>query len=254
MAKKTTTATEADAEQSPKRGPGRPPGSGKKANAGGGENYCTDEMRRSAYREALILKIAVESAQEVAKSKLGAYRAYLKEAGKQGVSTEAITNAIAKRMDDPELVIIEEREKLKMLELSGFLPGIMEKLMDRYSVQEPTRAEEEENHVLIAYDRGVIAGRKGHERDGNPYAPGTLGHVKWLEGYNAGQRIIADEMADLPHVDLSATQPAPRAEQVSEDPEPTDNVTPISQSAKAAAKAAGLRGDGMPGSMPSVVH
>lgn len=244
------TESTPDGEEAPKRGPGRPKGSGKTTAAVGAN--CTDETKRQAYREALVLKIAVESAQEVAKSKLGAYRAYLKEAGKRGVSTVAITNAIALRMEDPDLVLIEEREKLKMLDLSGFLPGIMDKLVDRYSVQEPTHNEEEENHILIAYDRGVFAGRKGHEKDGGPYTPGTLGHVKWIEGYNVGQRIIADEMADVPYVNLTTTQPA-AVPAVSREPI-DEGDHPMSQSAKAAKIAASLSDDRMPGSMPGIVH
>lgn len=157
----------------------------------------TDETKRSAYREALILKIAVESAQEVASQKMGAYRAFLKKQKGLGVSKEAITYALSKRFEDPDLVLIEEREKLKMMELSGFIPGLMGKLADRYSVEEPTFNEEEEMALLAAIDRGTAAGRNGISRDNNPYEPGTQGHVRWVEGYLTGQRIIADEMGEV---------------------------------------------------------
>ena len=192
---------------------------------------CSDETKRHAYREALILQIAVESAQDVAKSKLGAYRAYLKEAGKRGVSTDAIAFALQCRFEDPDLVLIEQRERLKMLDLSGFLPGIRDKLLSRMDVQEPTANEEEESQVLIAYDRGHLAGRSGHSRDENPYPPGSLGHVKFVSGWLHGQRAIADEMV----------------------PE-TDRVEPAIEAPQPRRAARKRSDDAMPGQIPAAVH
>lgn len=215
--------------------------------ANGGSN-CSDETKRQCYREAVVLKIAVESAQEVLNSKRGEYRAYLKAAGKKGVDTKAITNMLAMRFEDPDLILIEERERLKMYELSGFIPGIRAQLLDRLDIQEPTHKEEEENQVLVAYDRGHLAGRQGHPRDQNPYEPGTLGHVKFVEGYLAGQRVIADEM--MPEDDETASEASddePRMEADPTDPEPASG--PIAQSAKsAAAIAAALHSQMMNGS------
>lgn len=161
---------------------------------GSGSN-CSDETKRDAYHKAALLKIAEESAHETYKSKQGAFRSYLKAAGKLGVDTDAIVEQLKIRFNDPDLELIKLRERIKMMELSGFLPGIMDQLMDRYDVQEATHAEEEESQVLIAYDRGHLAGRKGHIRDNNPYPPGSLGHVKWIDGWNGGQKAIAEEMA-----------------------------------------------------------
>lgn len=161
------------------------------------DTTCTDATKRRAYQEALILKIAVESVAEVARGKLGAYRAYLKEAKKRGVDTKAITKALAVRFQDPDIVLIEIREELKMYDLSGFLPGIRERLLGRFDVQEATGAEEEENQVLIAYDKGVMSGRSGHRTDANPYPANSLGERKWADGWRAGQRAIADEMLPL---------------------------------------------------------
>lgn len=225
---KTTTidappqASGPDESQPAKRARGRPP-----KQRGGGAN-CSDETKRQAYREALVLKIGVESAHEVYKSKQGSYRAYLKAAANKGVPTDAVTNMMKRRFDDPDLVLIEERERLKMYELSGFLPGVLEKISDRYDVQEATANEEEENQVLIAYDRGHLAGRSGHTRDTNPYPPGSLGHVKFTEGWIHGQRAIADEML-------------PDEEQVA-------------ASAPMAPRRSHSNDDSMPGNMPSAVH
>lgn len=207
----------------PENGPENAPDNGP---PNGGSN-CSDEVKRQAYREALLLKIAVDSAQEVLNSKRGEYRAYLKAAGKKGVDTKAITNMLAVRFDDADLILIEERERLRMYELSGFIPGIRAQLLDRLDIQEPTHKEEEENQVLIAYDRGHLAGRSGHLQDTNPYQPGTLGHVKFLDGWRAGQRAIADEMG--PGGDDEA--PAPVQQRLSYDND-----------------------DALPGEMPAAVH
>lgn len=161
------------------------------------KDNCTDETKRSAYREALILKIAVESAQEAVNQKNGAYRAFLKKQKKLGVSPESITYVLARRFEDPDLVLISEREKLKMMELSGFIPGLLGKLSERYSVEEATFNEEEEMAIIIAIDQGTKAGRTGISRDANPYIPGSMGHVRWVEGYLTGQQIIADEMGEI---------------------------------------------------------
>lgn len=205
-----------------------PESDGESGPANGGSN-CSDETKRQAYREAVVLKIAVESAQEVLNSKRGEYRAYLKAAGKKGVDTKAITNMLAMRFEDPDLILIEERERLKMYELSGFLPGIRERLLNRLDIQEPTFKEEEENQILIAYDKGHLAGRSGHLRDTNPYQPGTQGHVKFVDGWLAGQKVIADEMA-------------PEAD---EEPGPSDLLS---------GHRAHHNDDAMPGAMPGVVH
>jgi hypothetical protein len=158
----------------------------------------TDATKREAWRAALRLRISYDSAKETADSKLGELRSYLKHVAKRGVDPKSITEAFKHRLDDRDVLVVQERERLKMLELSGLFPGLFDEIAGRFAVQEATHEEEEENHVLIALDRGATAGRAGHSRDTNPYEPGTLGHAKFVEGYLAGQRAIADEMAPVP--------------------------------------------------------
>lgn len=169
---------------------------------------CPDSVKRDFYRQALVAKIAEESAKEAHSQKMGAYRALLKKADSAGVSTKAITNALACRFDDPELVLIEERERLKMLDLSGFLPGIRDKLLGRLDVEEVTRGEKYEMDLAAARDQGALAGRRGHRRDLNQHQPGTELHVAWIEGWLQGQRAIADEMVEV-DPDADPVQPAP---------------------------------------------
>lgn len=162
----------------------------------GGEN-CTDATKSDYYRQALRAKIAVESAQEQAKAKLASYRNILKTANKAGVNSQAIANAIAQRFRDPDVVFMEERERLKMYELSGFLPGIMDQLNQRTTTYQPTNNEENELLLLQAYDQGVLAGRRGHPRDEGAanFVPGSEAHVQFFAGWRDGQALLGDEMA-----------------------------------------------------------
>lgn len=160
---------------------------------GSGSN-CTDEVKRDAYRACLKLKIAEETAKAHHAKQLGAYRSELKAWGKRGVNTDSITYALEVRFEDPDEVLIRERERLKLLALSGFIPNIRDALDSRLDVQEPTRNESHEDAILAATDQGTLAGRTGRTRDLNPHEPGSEMHVHWVQGWLAGQRAIADEM------------------------------------------------------------
>lgn len=167
----------------------------------GDNSSASDETKRGFYREALIAKIGEESAKEEHSRKLGLYRNILKRADKAGVDTDAITTVLKTRfdaIDSPAELVRRKREELKMYELSGLIPGMFIKVSDGYLVQESTFNEQEADQILIAYDAGVVAGRKGHSTGDNLYDLGTLGHVKWLEGWKSGQAGIADEMAPAP--------------------------------------------------------
>ena len=155
---------------------------------------CTDDTKREAYLSALKAAVEMDNAKATYDSKKGSYRAVLKRYGKLGVDTEVLANEIKNRFDDPDERVIFMRETLKMAEISGKVPRIMERLYPQFFVQEPTQAEEEEGTVLAAYDTGAMAGRKGRSRDENPHVPGTLAHAKWAQGWLAGQRAIAEEM------------------------------------------------------------
>lgn len=161
--------------------------------AGSGSN-CTDETKRDAYLACKKLKIAEELAAAHHKKVLGSYRSELKAWGKRGVNTEAIVYALSVRFEDPDEVLIRERERLKLLALSGFLPNIRDALDSRLDVQESTRNESHEDAILRAEDEGSLAGRTGRERNLNPHDAGTELHVHWVQGWLAGQRAIADEM------------------------------------------------------------
>jgi hypothetical protein len=156
---------------------------------------CSPDTKRDFLREALLAKIGLESAQETVRSKNGTYRSILKRAGKAGVDTDALTTAIKLRFEDPDALAIMKGNELEMLELSGRFPNLFADIKQRYQPHVAPDEVEEETQVLVAYDNGVAAGRAGYPTDTNPYHAGTVGYVKFLEGWHAGQRTIADEMA-----------------------------------------------------------
>lgn len=172
---------------------------------------CTDETRREFYRKSLMAKIALESAQATAKKKNGEYRNVLKEAKKAGVNPEAIARTLAARFQDQDALVLQLREELKMLDLGGVVPNIIEKILDRLDIEEPTRNERAQMDQDQAFDAGAFAGREGHPRDTNDFPAGTEGHVQWDKGWLFGQAAIADEMAvpvsgGIPHEPPSVIQ------------------------------------------------
>lgn len=163
-----------------------------------GRDNCTDETRRDFYRKALIAKIAHEAALAGAKTKNAEYRNVLKDAKKAGVDTAAITTVLADRFQDEDILVIQLREHLKMLDLAGVVPGIVDKILARLDIQEPTRNEREQITLDRAYDGGCFDGREGKPRDGNPYPAGSEQFDAHDRGWLIGQHAIAAEMAPQP--------------------------------------------------------
>lgn len=163
-----------------------------------GRDNCTDETRRDFYRKALIAKIAHEAALAGAKTKNAEYRNVLKEAKHHGVSSEAIAYALNNRRGDEDTLVLQLREQLKMLDLNGVVPGIVDKILARLDIQEPTRNEREQITLDRAYDGGVFDGRSGKPRDGNPYVSGSDQYDAHDRGWLIGQHAIAAEMAPQP--------------------------------------------------------
>lgn len=159
-----------------------------------GQTNCTDETRREFYRKALMAKIGLEAAQAAAKTKNAEYRNVLKDAKKAGCNSTAIADALAARFMDEDTLVLELREKLKMLDLSGVVPRIVDKILGRLDIEEPTRNEQHQMTVDRAYDDGAFAGREGAPRDANTHPAGSDLYDAWDRGYLLGQAAIAAEM------------------------------------------------------------
>jgi hypothetical protein len=160
----------------------------------GGNTNCSDEVRRDYYRKCLMSKIGYEGALATAKTKLAEHRNNLKAAAKAGVDTDAITAALNDRFIDEDVLVLKLREKLKMLDLAGVVRGIIDKILARISVQEPTRNEAHQTSLDRAYDDGAFGGREGAPRDSNPHVPGSELRDTWDRGWLLGQAAIASEM------------------------------------------------------------
>lgn len=159
-----------------------------------GQTNCSDETRREFYRKALMAKIGLEGAQATAKTKNAEYRNVLKDAKKAGCNSTAIAKALAARFLDEDTLVIELREELKMLDLSGVVPRIVDKILARLDIEEPTRNEQHQMTVDRAFDGGCFDGRSGMPRDANGFAPGTEQWDAWERGWLMGQAAIAAEM------------------------------------------------------------
>jgi len=166
-------------------------------NVGAEGSDCTDSTKREWWRKSLISKIALESAQKEAKSKNGEYRALLKDAKKAGVNIPALTRALAVRFDDEDALVVQLREELKMLDLSGKVRNIADKILARFDIEEPTQKEAEQIALDRAWDDGILAGQTGAVADDNTRVAGTHEYDAWERGrlWVDGQRAIAEEMA-----------------------------------------------------------
>jgi hypothetical protein len=160
----------------------------------GGSTNCSDECKRDYYRRALMAKIGLESAQATAKTKNAEYRNVLKDAKRAGCNSAAIAEALAARFMDEDVLVIDLREKLKMLDLSGIVPRVVDKILARLDIQEPTRNEAHQTSLDRAYDDGSLSGREGAPRDSNPHVPGSELRDTWDRGWLLGQAAIASEM------------------------------------------------------------
>ena len=66
----------------------------------------------------------------------------------------------------------------------------------QHQIPKPKQKAEVEHQQWTASDAGYRAGRSGRPRDDNPHEPGTEAQCHWTNGWLAGQRQIADTMAD----------------------------------------------------------
>lgn len=112
--------------ETPQRpGPGRPPRV-RSASAAS----CPEEIQIQAYREARVLRDEAEAAEMEAKTKQRAYRDYLRDAARRGVPVDLITDALDLRHEGSAALAAREAARLKLLEMSGLAPGIMDSLVE----------------------------------------------------------------------------------------------------------------------------
>jgi hypothetical protein len=144
----------------------------------------TDETKRGYYKKALKAKQEAEKAAEIYKAANAEYRLVLKAAKGAGVSSEAIAYALSVRHLDNDALREAERDKARMLALSGIWPTIQE---DFFNLLIPSPDLHNETTVDMAYDAGHQCGIKGENRSINPYIPATEKWDAWDRGWLTGQ-------------------------------------------------------------------
>ena len=71
----------------------------------------------------------------------GVFRNILKKYDGMGVSKEAILYALSVRHEDLDEIVLSERDKLAMLELSGIVSLVKERILQRLAISEATTEE-----------------------------------------------------------------------------------------------------------------
>jgi hypothetical protein len=166
------------------------------ANLSAPATNVTDQTRLDFYRKALKAKQESEAADREAKAARGVYRAVLKDAKKAGVSTDSITFALAARHIDGDELLIEQRERMRMLAISGVMPTIQTDLFEGVG-KKPDLSEEEAGKIAVdrAYDDGYFSGNNGVSRSLNKHFQGTEEFEAWERGWVAGQAKIITTLA-----------------------------------------------------------
>jgi ribosome modulation factor len=185
-----------------------------------------DDVKKDFYKKALRAKQEAEKAAEIYKAANADYRLVLKAAKKAGVSSEAIAYALAARLIDKDELIALEREKARMLALSGVWPSIQEDFFDRLT---PGVDLTNETTIEVSYDNGHTCGIKGENRSLNPHHTGTEKWDAWDRGWLQGQGTNVEKLSKAPRpkkqtkheaaAALAAAEAAPPGE-VSADDEP----------------------------------
>jgi ribosome modulation factor len=165
------------------------------ANLSAPSTNITDATRIDFLRRATRAKQELESAEREAKSLRGSYRAVLKEGKAAGVTPDEITFALQMRFMDPDEIMIMQRNRIRILALSGIMPTIQQ---DLFGAPEHNIALSDEEKEKIAaeraYDDGYFRGNNGDNRTTNPNFQGTETFDAWERGWIAGQAKIVHGM------------------------------------------------------------
>jgi hypothetical protein len=150
------------------------------------------ETKQEAYQEALATQNEVDSAKAIYDQTVGRHRNVLKKWKKLGVDPDHVTYALKSRFD--ENIVRDERGKLEMVGVAHRMPDLPRHIFPDLFAPEADTSVAEEGAILRTYDNGVVAGRTGRSADENPFEAGTMAHVKFHEGWLAGQESLAEEM------------------------------------------------------------
>lgn len=167
-----------------------------------------DSAIRSHLTMASSLKADIEKA-------TGAYRAHIKACKAIGIWPEDVSWFLSTKKREPEDIDAETKRRNRIAQLMKLRIGTQLGLFESGSKKQTvataiendegvaergvaaateTKKRSTQESMEKAMDAGSIAGKEGHERDGNPFTDGSPEFIKWDYGWQEGNkaRMTAD--------------------------------------------------------------
>jgi uncharacterized protein (UPF0335 family) len=146
------------------------------------DSNVTDETIRKWMRDASEARTKLDEAN-------GIYRATLKAAKADGVSTKMLIKCMEERKQDQDELLLEQQTQQRYRQLFN-IPTIQLEMF-------PTTETKEEDEVWAAGELGYASGKRGDDRDSAcPFSPGTPHFAHWHERFDLGKAAAAAE-ADI---------------------------------------------------------
>jgi hypothetical protein len=152
----------------------------------------TDDARRYHFKIALGLKRELDAAQAVVRSINGRYRSALKQAEKAGIEPKDIIRTLQARELDPDVVIRDEQNFIRMMAATGVMPSIQQDIFGGLEFSPLTAEQQAEMDLEAAYDEGVAAGLAGRNRHTSRFPAGSEAWDTFDRGWLVGQARIAE--------------------------------------------------------------
>lgn len=155
-----------------------------------------DETIKAAMAECSLSAIKLEEAQ-------GIHRATLKRWQGSGVDTKQLMRVRKDRAQDPDVLALEEKTRIRYRALFGIMPTTQTEIV--------YRDEDPEVVAQAAGELGYASGKRGDDvNTACPYPAGTLPFVAWHERFDQGRRAAAQLAAVTPGVRTVTAQRRPR--------------------------------------------
>lgn len=194
-----------------KRGPGTGKGRGKKPAANGDGNKpmsgtssgpvlhnVTDDAIKGWALKIIKADHEKKDAKKAYDSKNGFYRQLFKDAGKEGVSAQALSWYMANRERDPAEIDRETKERNRVARVMALPIGTQLGLLEdgatvAGAVDQAKIAEAEGASDLSAHDQGRQAAMQGKGIGTNPFPEGSDEFEEFEQGWGVGLRENAKE-------------------------------------------------------------
>jgi hypothetical protein len=162
-----------------------------RSNAPGGN--VNDETRIEALAECTASAAQISDLADQLKSARGFHSSNIKKWKQRGVNTEALRKAIRDRLRDPDEVLLETHEYVRLRSLQN-MPTFQQDLSQLWGDLQIDDAKAEEIQRQRWHDDGAFAGRNGIARPDNPHGAGSEAYQCWDQGWLHDQERIAKAM------------------------------------------------------------